>query len=209
MPVCTRNYTCQNLNANTLEKEALLGKPVSDDISTKWSTWLAHLSKITEYSINRQYTNNASQVLFKSLHGFADSSSVAYGVAIYLRQVHDDRTTSVALVTAKARVLPIKEITGAELVAAHLLSKKLIHIANLLEISMSQIFAWTDSAIVLHWLNTPPHRLQIFVANRIANITERLPQSNWRHVGTKENPADLLSRGMYATNLAESKLWWK
>ncbi len=194
-----------------LKKKLSWDKPVSDDISTIWSTWLAHLSKITEYSINRQYTNNASQVLFKSLHGFADSSLVAYGVAIYLRQVHDDRTTSVALVTAKARVLSIKEITvpRAELVAAHHLSKMLIHIANLLEISTSQIFAWTDSAIVLHWLNTPPHRLQIFVANRIANITERLPQSNWRHVGTKENPADLLSRGMYATNLAESKLWWK
>ncbi len=46
-----------------------------------------------------------------------------YGAAIYLRRVHADNTTTVTLVTAKARVLPLKCITipKAELLAALLM----------------------------------------------------------------------------------------
>ena len=153
-------------------------------------------------------TQNDSPVIFRVLHGFSDASSMAYGEAVYLRIMHENMTTSVSLITAKARVLPVKAITipRAELTAAHLLAKLLEHVAKLLHISQAQIFAWTDSTIVLCWLQKPSSSLKTFVANRVSSIQELLPSSKWRHVPTNQIPADLLSRGMDANQLVRNSL---
>ena len=183
---------------------------VPNDIQKKWIEWTATLPIITNFSIPRRMTQNDSPVIFRALHGFSDASSMAYGAAVYLRIMHENMTTSVSLITAKARVLPVKAITipRAELTAAHLLAKLLEHVAKLLHISQAQIFAWTDSIIVLCWLQKPSSSLKTFVANRVSSIQEILPSSKWRHVPTNQNPADLLSRGMDANQLVRNSLWW-
>ncbi len=93
----------------------------------KWKVWIKNLPIITSYSIPRHMIQNDCQILFTSLHGFADASSKAYGVAIYYRLVHGDGSTTISLVTAKSRVLPVKPLTipKSELVAAYLLAKLL------------------------------------------------------------------------------------
>ncbi|KAK9752867.1 Pao retrotransposon peptidase [Popillia japonica] len=60
----------------------------------------------------------------------------------------------------------------------------------------SEVFLWTDSTIVLAWIQTPPNLLKTFVANRIAQIQDLTNGSSWRHVPTSSNAADPLSRGM-------------
>lgn len=67
---------------------------------------------------------------------------------------------------------------------------------------------WTDSTVVLAWIRAPSNKWKTFVANRVAEIQE-LTNTNWEHVETAMNPADLLSRGMSATELQQSDLWWK
>lgn len=68
---------------------------------------------------------------------------------------------------------------------------------------------WTDSSIVLNWLRKPPHSItEVFVRNRISNIPESLPESLWKHVPFKQNPADLASRGTSVPELTSSMLWW-
>jgi len=86
---------------------------------------------------------NNSPVFFRALHGFIDASSMAYGTAVDLRIMHKNITTSVSLITAKARVHPVKAITipRAELTAAHLLAKLLEPVVKLLHISQAQIFS--------------------------------------------------------------------
>ena len=46
------------------------------------------------------------------------------------------------------------------------------------------------------------------MANRISEIQRLSTPEKWNHVRTKENPADLLSRGMLIEDLALSDLWW-
>lgn len=185
-------------------------KEVPEEIKTVWDAWTVHLPHITKHSIHRRYDKYDSPVIFTALHGFSDASTVAYGAVVYLRQLHQDGQVTTSLVSAKARVLPLKPLTipRAELTAALLLSKLMAHVAQLLEVSESQLYAWTDSAIVIHWLNTPPHKLNVFVGNRVVSITKNVDASHWRHVRSKENPADLASRGCYAEELIQSKLWW-
>ena len=116
-----------------------------------------------------------------------------------------------SLVTAKARVLPLKHtsIPRAELIAAHLLSKLLARTAQVLDVPCSSLFAWTDSAIVWHWLAKDSASIRDrFVANRVQACHDLLPQVRWLHVPTADNPADLCSRGVSARDLINSSLWW-
>ena len=58
---------------------------------------------------------------------------------------------------------------------------------------VSGVYCWLDSTVALHWIRKPGDYKQ-FVSNRVRKIQER-GQSAWRHVGAKDNPADLASRG--------------
>ena len=119
------------------------------DLQQLWKNWIGELPTITSHPVPRRHTLNSSPVIFKSLHGFADASNMAYGAVVYLRQVHEDTSVSISLVLSKARVAPLKVLTTprAELVAAYLLSKLLTYVSKLLDIPT--YFAWTDSTIVL------------------------------------------------------------
>ena len=55
------------------------------------------------------------------------------------------------------------------------------------------MFAWLDSTVALHWIVGNGAYKQ-FVANRVAKIQAH-PSIQWRHVPTKDNPADIASRG--------------
>ena len=63
-----------------------------------------------------------------------------------------------------------------------------------LEIPIQRVVFWTDSMVVLQYINNESKRFQTFVANRLAVIHELSKPSMWRHVGTKSNPADYASR---------------
>ena len=69
--------------------------------------------------------------------------------------------------------------------------------------------AWTDSTIVLNWLNGSPERFKTFVGNRISSITYQIPPNRWNPVSGSENPADCASRGLYPEELLHYELWWK
>ena len=68
------------------------------------------------------------------------------------------------------------------------------------------IFIWSDSQIVLHWVNSTK-QLPTFVRNRFTEIQTSLPNANWRYCPTLANPTDPLSRGTTTKVLISSKLW--
>lgn len=47
------------------------------------------------------------------------------------------------------------------------------------------------------------------MANRLSQIHTLSNTSNWHHINSKDNPADLLSRGLTPNNLIASSLWWQ
>nr|XP_033204786.1 uncharacterized protein LOC117165516 [Bombus vancouverensis nearcticus] len=77
---------------------------------------------------------------------------------------------------------------------------------------ISRIVYWTDSTIVLHWISSSSYTLKTFVANRVAEIQTKTNTSDWRHVPTDDNPADLISRGqtpkefLYGLTAAHNRL---
>ncbi|GFU82335.1 integrase catalytic domain-containing protein [Trichonephila clavipes] len=144
------------------------------------------------------------------LHGFADASSLAYSAAIYCRQKNNGKR-NVQLLVSKPQVASVKQVSipRLELCGAHLLSKLFKSVLRTLKHYTFDVFAWTDSKIVLSWLSSHLRKWKTFVANRISEIMEVLPTKLWRHVPSKENSADIASRGIDDKCLPDCKLWWQ
>ncbi|XP_017468972.1 PREDICTED: uncharacterized protein LOC108360974 [Rhagoletis zephyria] len=143
------------------------------------------------------------------LHGFSDASTVAYGAAIYVRVENDGMEVKSTLLVSKSRVAPMKTVSvpRLELAAAELLSRLLVDVTRAMELSGVSYTLWTDSQVVLHWIGKIPRCLKTFVANRVASIQTNTDVKRWRYINTRDNPADMLSRGMKPSEIIHSKLW--
>jgi hypothetical protein len=180
---------------------------IPDEIWTKWITDLPYLC---DRHIPRCYFPTTSHIKSFQLHGFSDASENAYSGVIYLRVVDSMNQVHVSLVISKTRVSPIKRLTipRLELCGAQILARLLSHVRDALLIPISQVFAWTDSTIVLNWLSGNPRRFKVYVGNRVSSILNQIPYDRWNHVSGVENPADCASRGVYPLNLLAHDLWW-
>ncbi|XP_075155517.1 uncharacterized protein LOC142228865 [Haematobia irritans] len=76
-----------------------------------------------------------------------------------------------------------------------------------MDIFCGDIFCWSDSTIVLSWIRDHSSNYQTFISNRISRIQSLTNSMQWKYVPMGQNPADLISRGTTAQNLATSRLW--
>ena len=115
-----------------------------------------------------------------------------------------------SLVLSKTRVAKLKPSTvpRQELCAALLLTELLTEVKTILNIPDDDLFAWSDSSIVLSWLDGHPRDYKVFVTNRVSSILQATSPQAWRHVPTAENPADCASRGLMPKELLSHSLWW-
>jgi hypothetical protein len=72
----------------------------------------------------------------------------------------------------------------------------------------ANVFYWTDSTIVLCWLQRPPNFWKTFVGNRVSEMQLLSCIANWRHVTTDGNPADHISRGLLPAELQPLHQCW-
>ncbi|CAI6373964.1 unnamed protein product [Macrosiphum euphorbiae] len=186
---------------------------LSEEIRSKWLKFYSSLVALNGLIIPRLALLPESDSY--ELHGFCDASQHAYGACIYIRSSKQDGDAEVKLFTARSRVAPIKTTTipRLELCGALLLSELVNEIkdefSNInIKLSTENIHLWTDSTIVLAWLNSLKP-LQVYVANRVAQINELSCEIQWHHTPTADNPADLISRGVDVGTMVSSELWWQ
>ena len=163
---------------------------------SRWENWKESLKQLEELRIPRWYRTSTDTATSVELHVFSDASESAYGAVIYLRHV-TRANIDVAFVLGKSRVAPKKTVSipRLELSAASTACKLAAIAADELKVPHSAITYWTDSMAVIRFINNRDTRFKVFVANRLAVIHEHSQPSQWSYVNTKENPADVASRG--------------
>ena len=175
--------------------------------------WVGELAILKQWSIPRKFFSclwSDSPTL--AIHGFGDASPQAYGACIYLlAEGTDGSEPESCLVVSRARVAPIKPVSlpRLELLGALLCARLMSYVRKSLNLDDKVPgFCWTDSTVTLAWIRTDePHKWKTFVANRVHEIHSLTDQKQWRHCPGKLNPADLITRGISASDLITSKLW--
>lgn len=173
----------------------------------QWIEFWKEIKHLEKFRIDRWL--GISDQLRSKLIGFSDSSQMAYGAVVYARTEYPDGTIKCNLVMSKTRVAPLKTVTipRMELSAAELLSRVIVEVKKSLEFTEMEYILWIDSSPALYWLRKDPSSLKVFIANRVASIQRNTDLKCWKYVNTKDNPADLLSRGVKPSDLAGNKLW--
>ncbi|XP_028261477.1 uncharacterized protein LOC114435739 [Parambassis ranga] len=179
---------------------------LSDELRPRWESWLLDLQHLADVKVQRCYLpENFKEVIRYELHHFSDASVTGYGECTYLRSISASQKIHCALVMGKARVAPTKITTvpRLELSAAVVAVRTSEFLRKELEVN-AQDFFWTDSKVVLGYVNNDARRFHVFVANRVQRIKESTTASQWRHVTSEKNPADHASRGLKAKELISS-----
>ena len=150
------------------------------------------------------------KVVSSQIHHFSDASIKGYGTVSYLRQEDENGKVHCCILLGKSRLAPLKTISipRLELSAAVLAVNTDKLLRNELDISLDESVYWTDSMLVLQYINNKDKRFQTFVANRVATIHSGSSPAQWYHVSSAQNPADQASRGLSADELSSAELWW-
>ncbi|XP_029165636.1 uncharacterized protein LOC114936562 [Nylanderia fulva] len=206
----TRGSQSESFYAEIMATQVGWDDNLSEDLLLQWSVIYKSLPYIKSIKLSR-WIGCDSDTKSIELHGFADASQVAYAAVVFLRVTTLSGHTTVSLLAGRSKVAPIKPLTipRLELSAAVLLARLIEFIRKSLHFTKMPVHCWTDSSIVLAWLNKHPSHWKTFVSHRVTEIQTRVADGIWHHVSTHENPADCASRGLLGTELSAFDIWWR
>lgn len=195
----------QNLWQQTLDWDDELNDTDRDE----WLLYRNQLQKMPDLHVQRCVIPNES---IKSIFllGFCDASTKAYGACIYLHCIDIYGAKKTTLLCSKSKVAPLKVITipRLELCSAVLLVQLMAKVKDAMKLKIEKTIFWSDSTVTLGWINSKSSDAKTFVSHRIAEIQNLSHPNEWKYISTKQNPADVISRGLMPNELANSNLWW-
>ncbi|XP_065087718.1 uncharacterized protein LOC135709340 [Ochlerotatus camptorhynchus] len=182
--------------------------PLEGELLQSWKQFREALLLVSEIKIPRCTISSDATTI--EIHGFSDASAAAYGAVIYIRCILPNGKARLNMLCSKSKVTPIAELSipRKELLGARLLARLLVKVLDSLKLDVSQVVLWCDSQVVLAWLRKPLSSLEVFVRNRVAEILKSTEGYTWKYIKSKQNPADLVSRGQFPHALSTNELWW-
>ncbi|XP_062600914.1 uncharacterized protein LOC134262527 [Saccostrea cucullata] len=180
--------------------------PLPADRLLEWEAWIKDLQNLDLIKVPRcLIPSDFGKPITFELHHFSDASTNGYGQCSYLRVVKGTKVHC-ALVIAKARVAPLKVVTipRLELTAAVLSVKVSLFLKRELNLPINREYFWTDSKVVLGYINNEARRFHVFVANRVQMIRDATKPHQWLYIESASNPADHASRGLRASEVNDS-----
>jgi Pao retrotransposon peptidase/Family of unknown function (DUF5641) len=182
---------------------------VPEDIASKWEECLQNLLKVNTIRIPRWVYDTPLSDL--ELHVFCDASERAYATCIYTRVNSRGGKILTNLVCAKSRVAPLKNesVQRLELIGC-VLGTRLLSATNIVyKVPQERVFYYTDSRNSLYWINTPAYKQKTYVYNRSSEIQRVSTNTQWSHVATELNPADIGTRYVSTEDLRSNTLWFE
>ena len=188
---------------------------IPEVLQSRWESWISQINIIKEIRIFRCLRKvDDLNVVRQEVHFFSDASQLAYGCCAYLRTIYASGSPSMHLIQAIGHLVPrnnTKTIQRLELEACFLILKLISDIRRAYskeEVPDASLHFWTDNQNCLCWMRNDERNVSGFIQRRVDSIKTKTLLENWRYVDTKKNPADLPSRGLSASELRDSQLWW-
>ena len=172
---------------------------------------MSELEATRSITIPRCYKLNTSgKILSTELHGFSDASIQAFAAAIYVRfKTEFGYITS--LVTSKTRVAPAKKqsLPRLELLGLLILAQLIVSVRTALQhvVQFNCLTCWSNSLVALYWISRDKE-WKHFVKNRANEVRSLISPDSLRFCPGTDNPADIPTRGITASGLENSDLWW-
>jgi len=170
---------------------------VSPILESRWRSWREALSQLEDFQIPRTYAPESPGLSSESkLIVFSDASEKAVAASAYLHTRLSNGSDHVGFVIGKAKVAPSRghTIPRLELCAAVLATELASTVTEQLEMDMSKVMFFTDSKVILGYIQNRKKRFYTYVSNRVAKIHNRTSPSQWNYVPTDANPADCATR---------------
>ena len=137
----------------------------------------------------------------------SDASQYIAVATVHGRVRRKNGEYSCTLIAAKSKLTKELTIPKAELRGAVLAT----HLAHSIKHDVGEQLKWsiyvTDSSIVLFWLNQDQRPLGVTVRNAVIEIRRYTNPSQWFHVDTKNNIADLGTRPCEVEEIVEGSDW--
>ena len=183
---------------------------IPDEIEQSWLRWLDTIDHLENVKLSRCIFPTSFRPVQYQLHCFCDASTSGYGAVAYLRMVGSNSDVHCSFLLGKSRVAPLKQVTipRMELTAAVVGVNLARFLTRELDLALERVTFWTDSTSVLQYIRNTAKRFHVFVAIRIAAIHAQSDPSQWRHVDSKNNPADICSRGLMPEQLEKAEQWF-
>lgn len=185
--------------------------PLPEDYRQQWQSWKDALPELEKSSLPRcLHPKKFGQIARAEVHAFSDASEDAIGVAVYLRVVNDHAKVHTTFLFGQSKVAPIKptSIPRLELCGAVLATQAVRKVLAEIDMEIHEVTFYTDSKVVLGYIQNENRRFHTYVANRIQVIRSVSYPKQWKFVNTSTNPADLATRGTEAGKLGETA-WLK
>ncbi|XP_033761542.1 uncharacterized protein LOC117343309 [Pecten maximus] len=177
-------------------------EPIEQDLEKKWKVFKETVRTLKDFKVPRMIVPlSLSTAGNAELHVFSDASEKAVSAVAYLKVCREEIQYT-GFVMGKTKLAPSHghSIPRLELCGALLATELAQIVIDNLDVDLDTVQYYTDSKVVLGYINNKTRRFYNYMSNRVERILRHSSPSQWNYISTKDNPADCGTRGVSSSN---------
>ena len=184
---------------------------ITGDLKNSWCDYFSMLSHLEKVLFPRSFKPQGIDTTVKpDLCTLNDGNPDAYGTVGYARWTMIDGTHKCTLILSKSRLSPLShkgETVRNELSGATLSARLKNWIQKNSELEFGNYFHFLDSKIVRDMILKESYGFNTFVGLRVAEVQQKTSLLDWRHIPSKCNISDILTKGVPPSFLGPESEW--
>ena len=181
--------------------------PVDVKHLDKWVQNLQEIQNLAEIRVPRSvYNLSDTENTAVELIVATDASEKVAATAVYAR-IKRENEVQCLLVAAKSKLVGTLTIPRAEMKACCMGACLAAIVKRNFDGKVTKTTFVTDSSVALCWMQQDLRPLQTGVRNQVIQLRRFSDVSEWRHINSELNPADLASRGGQVAQVGENSEW--
>ena len=203
---------CEN-DKKKKDKKSLIpwDEEVGSQFRIQWMQYFQLLRKLKNVMFPRSIKpKNVDPDIKPDLVTFCDGNPDVYGGVAYALWTLQDTSKKATLIVAKAKLGPLThkgETVKNELSGATLVSRLRTWIIENTGLAFDRHIPFLDSRIVQDMILKESYGYNTFAGLRVAEIQMKTDVTSWYHIPSKENIADILTKGSVPDCLEQGSIW--